>query len=142
MNAPISYRPLTLPEINRIEAKVDAFFASHSVPGRTAGEARWKALTATEDSLRIIFAKLAPAWAKEEEFEDRAMFVHKLDQYKYCLKHALELIDGRFPPLPDVQFDLEPDPKVVEQYQHVVIHASLRRDGVNGDMDWYCPARA
>ena len=36
----------------------------------------------------------------------------------------------------------EPDPKVVEQYQHVVIHASLRRDGVNGDMDWYCPARA
>ena len=40
-----------------------------------------------------------------------------------------------------IQF-LEPDPKVVEQYQHVVIHASLRRDGVNGDMDWYCPARA
>ena len=37
---------------------------------------------------------------------------------------------------------LEPEPKVVEQYQHVVIHASLRRDGVNDDMDWYCPARA
>jgi|GEM_PF-4484460 len=40
------------------------------------------------------------------------------------------------------QARLEPEPKVVEQYQHVVIHASLRRDGVNGDMDWYCPARA
>jgi hypothetical protein len=36
----------------------------------------------------------------------------------------------------------EHGPKLVEQYQHVVIHASLRRDGVNGDMDWYCPARA
>lgn len=36
---------------------------------------------------------------------------------------------------------LEPDPKVFEQYQPVVIHPSLRRDGVNGDMDWYCPAR-
>lgn len=34
---------------------------------------------------------------------------------------------------------LEPDPKVFEQYQPVVIHPSLRRDGVNGDMDWYCP---
>ncbi|WP_181418258.1 hypothetical protein [Komagataeibacter oboediens] len=33
----------------------------------------------------------------------------------------------------------EPDPKVFEQYQPVVIHPSLRRDGVNGDMDWYCP---
>ena len=36
----------------------------------------------------------------------------------------------------DVRVDgLEPDPKVIEQYQHVVIHASLRRDGVNDDMD-------
>jgi hypothetical protein len=34
----------------------------------------------------------------------------------------------------------EPDPKVVEQYQHVVIHASLRQEGVDGGMDWYCPA--
>ncbi|WP_222430336.1 hypothetical protein, partial [Gluconacetobacter diazotrophicus] len=33
--------------------------------------------------------------------------------------------------------DIEPDPKVFEQYQPVVIHPSLRRDGVNGDMDWY-----
>jgi ATP-dependent exoDNAse (exonuclease V) beta subunit len=33
----------------------------------------------------------------------------------------------------------EPDPKVFEQYQPVVIHPSLRRDGVNGGMDWYCP---
>jgi len=37
------------------------------------------------------------------------------------------------------QHILEPDPKVFEQYQYVVIHPSLRRDGVNGDMDWYCP---
>jgi hypothetical protein len=36
----------------------------------------------------------------------------------------------------------EPASKVVEQYQHVVIHASLRRDGVNHGMDWYCPAGA
>ncbi|MCE0745435.1 hypothetical protein LWC05_16300 [Acetobacter sicerae] len=35
----------------------------------------------------------------------------------------------------------EPDPKVFEQYQHVVIHSSLRRDGVNSGMDWYCPTR-
>ncbi|WP_226019823.1 SLATT domain-containing protein [Novosphingobium sp. FKTRR1] len=46
------------------------------------------------------------------------------------------------PVLVFLNLPLEPDPKVVEQYQHVVIHASLRRDGVNGDMDWYCPARA
>jgi hypothetical protein len=37
---------------------------------------------------------------------------------------------------------LEPDPKVVEQYQRHVIQPSLRRDGGNDGMDWYCPARA
>ena len=33
---------------------------------------------------------------------------------------------------------LEPDPKVVEQYQHVMIHAVLARDGVINGMDWHC----
>lgn len=32
----------------------------------------------------------------------------------------------------------EPDPKVVEQYQHVMIHAVLARDGVINGMDWHC----
>jgi len=36
---------------------------------------------------------------------------------------------------------LEPDPKVVEQYQPYVIQPSVRADGVAHDMDWYCPAR-
>ena len=36
----------------------------------------------------------------------------------------------------------EPDPKVVEQYQYVVIQAVLQRDGVDDDMDWHCPAGA
>lgn len=35
-------------------------------------------------------------------------------------------------------FPLEPDPKVVEQYQHVMIHAVLARDGVINGMDWHC----
>ena len=33
---------------------------------------------------------------------------------------------------------LEPDPKVVEQYQHVMIHAVLARNGVINGMDWHC----
>ena len=33
---------------------------------------------------------------------------------------------------------LKSDPKVVGQYQHVVIHPSLQRDKVDHDMDWYC----
>jgi hypothetical protein len=36
---------------------------------------------------------------------------------------------------------LEPDPKVVEQYQPYVIQPSVRADGVAHDMDWYCPVR-
>ena len=36
---------------------------------------------------------------------------------------------------------LEPDPKVVEQYQYLVIQPSLQRDGGSHGMDWYCPAR-
>ena len=39
-----------------------------------------------------------------------------------------------------VAASLEPDPKVIEQYQPFVIHPSLRRDGVKHGMDWYCPA--
>ena len=46
-----------------------------------------------------------------------------------------------YPRLPETLDSSEPDPKVFEQYQHVVIHPSLRRDGVNGGMDWYCPTR-
>ena len=34
----------------------------------------------------------------------------------------------------------EPDPKVVEQYQYLVIQPSLQRDGVSHGMDWYCSA--
>ena len=47
-------------------------------------------------------------------------------------------------PALDIRFlrRLEPDPKVVEQYQPFMIHASLQRDGVDHDMDCYCPARA
>jgi hypothetical protein len=35
---------------------------------------------------------------------------------------------------------LEPDPKVVEQYQPFVIQPSVRAEGLHHGMDRYCPA--
>jgi hypothetical protein len=89
----MQYRLLTLPEIQAIEAKVDAFFARQTMPGRSIGEARWKVLTAVEDGLRLLLAETSSAWLDPAAFDDRAAFVFTMDRYKYSLKHSLDLIE-------------------------------------------------
>ncbi|WP_181418279.1 hypothetical protein [Komagataeibacter oboediens] len=66
---------------------------------------------------RAVFATLVAIFSRQEKNDG---------------KHLFSVIYPQHP-------TLEPDPKVFEQYQPVVIHPSLRRDGVNDDMDWYCP---
>lgn len=99
------FRELKLSEIKRIEGRIDAFFQSNQPPGRTKFEARWKAVTAVEDLLRLLFARRSNSWLYEEALDDRLDMIGLLDRYKYNLKYYLELIDRSSLPEFDHSFE-------------------------------------
>lgn len=88
----MNYRPLSHQEIKKVELEVDTFFSQLKMPGRSIGEARWKTLTAAEDSVRLFFAGISSAWLDPKAFALRARFIHMADRFKYHLKYYLELI--------------------------------------------------
>lgn len=87
----MTLRVLSKSEVISLESMVDTKFWNTPPPSMDLHTARWLLCTVGEDAHRFLLDQVSKKWHKTGSRQERGSFVHTLDRYKYCLRHALDL---------------------------------------------------
>lgn len=88
---------LSKTEVKAIESNLDAQFEATPLPTSDLNTARWLVCLINEDLSRFALLEIAKSWHLPDARPLQTAFVHRLDHYKYALRHALELCAKRLP---------------------------------------------